>query len=211
MKRTGKEFQLMESGQNFAHGELRCGYLGLEEGLLGGHRTKFCDLPSKTILGHSNAHVHRVYAPKITVTDPRIRKKYNKKLLASMRQEGTLEKVKRIREIVRTMGDKAEARQLHKEICANRKRSGEQAVKGLRKRHTGAYPYSPAVAKPNSAKETVVPSDEIPQETQNGLPTNPTPDEAMPSERCVPNHTGRRPQETKGSKTIFAQEQGRNN
>ena len=188
-----------------------CGYLGLEEGLLGGHRTKFCDLPSKIILGHGNAHVHRVHAPKITVTDPRIRKKYNKKFLASLKQEGTLEKVKRIREIVRTMGDKEEARQLHKEICADRKKSGGLAVKGPRKRHTGAYPYFPAVAKQIRLKilwSRVIKYRKKPKMDSHQIRRL---NETMPSEGHIPNHTGRSPQKTKGSETIFAQEQRRNN
>jgi hypothetical protein len=79
------------------------------------------------------------------VSDPHIRAKYNKKVMKILWKDGTIDKVKQLREIVREQGSTEEAKQLHKEIWASRKQAGLDVSKDIRKIHTGAYPFSPAV------------------------------------------------------------------
>ena len=63
---------------NFSHGNLRCGYLGMEEGLPGDHRLAWIDVPAALLFGHNPPDLHRVYPPSLVVNDPGIRTKYNK-------------------------------------------------------------------------------------------------------------------------------------
>ena len=57
---------------NFAHGQMRCGYLGFGEGLPGDHRTCWIDIPHEELYGYCPPDLHRVYPPGVTTKDPRI-------------------------------------------------------------------------------------------------------------------------------------------
>jgi hypothetical protein len=73
-------------------------------------------------------------------------KKCNKKVMAILQKDGTIDKVKRLHKIVCNMESTDEACQLHKEIWTSQQQAELEVANGLWKIHTGACPNSPAVA-----------------------------------------------------------------
>ena len=128
---------------NFGHGELRCGFLAFGEGVDTDHRIGFIDIPDHVAWGYNPPHLHRRYPPDVTTQDPRIRRKYNRLVLQRLRRNGTLAKVKLLRSMVRDRGPIDEIRALHHDIGVARRQAGETVSIHLRKKHTGAFPFSP--------------------------------------------------------------------
>ena len=140
---------------NFGHGTMRCGYTAFGQGLPGDHRTCWIDLPLKEVLGYNPPDLHRVYPPDLTAKDPRVGKRYNKLLKKSLAQEGTFQKSQLLRNQVQQCLDSPEKppftlnqiNDLHLSINTSRKKCGIEVAKRVRKKHTGAYPFSPKVRK----------------------------------------------------------------
>lgn len=126
---------------------LRCGYLAFGEGVPGDHRTMWIDIPFATMFGYTPPHIHKVYPPDLTTADPRIRKRYNQRVRRLLTKWGTFLAVKQLRQMVTNSGCKMEMRQLHHKITRHRHRAGELAAKGIRKKCTGAIPWSPGMQK----------------------------------------------------------------
>ena len=143
---------------------MRCGYLAFGQGLPGDHRTAWIDLPLRELLGYNPPDLHRVYPPDLVVGDPRVRDKYNKKVLELLAKTKTAQKAAQLREMVKDNLQNPddpphtieEVDALHLQINNERRDMGWKAAHKLRKKHTGAHPYTPkgkrllATAKPVS-------------------------------------------------------------
>ena len=55
---------------NFAHGQMRCGYLDFAEGLPGDHHTVWIDLPADELFGYTPPDLHKVFPPDLVASDP---------------------------------------------------------------------------------------------------------------------------------------------
>ena len=138
---------------NFDHGEMRCGYCSFDEGLPGDHRTAWIDIPLKALLGYNPPDLHRVFPPDLTTQDPRLRKRYNERVRAQMAPHEIEAKVRKLRAMVQAdvcspddpPFSHEEINELHKEINNTRRDISWKVAKELRKKHTGAYPFSPKV------------------------------------------------------------------
>ena len=140
---------------NFAHGQMRCGYTGFHEGITGDHRTLWIDIPKELFLGHNPPNLHRVYPPVLTTRDPRIRKKYNHLMIQKLQAKGTFHQVRQLRKWVADNVKAPESpphsidhiNELHQSINDARKQASLESAAKCRKKHTGAFPYSPQVKK----------------------------------------------------------------
>jgi len=131
---------------NFCHGELRCGYLGFGEGFLDtDHRQAWIDIPHFNMYGYQIPDLHRVHPPNLRAQDPRERATYNSTVMSTLRQQGIVSKTKQLRKLVSSGGDLAQIKELHSTINAARQKAGKEAATGIRKKHTGAYPFSPTI------------------------------------------------------------------
>ncbi len=130
---------------NFANKQMRCGYLPFGAGYSSDHCIPWIDIDRKDVFGYRPPHLYRVFAPALTSADPRIRKKYNKLVTRELRENGTTAKVKLLRTMVEAGAPVEEVKALHHEIGISRKIAGQQAGLKLRKKHTGAFPFSPKV------------------------------------------------------------------
>ena len=73
------------------HPSMRCGYLAYGEGFPGDHRTLWIDIPYTSIFGNNEPHLNRIYANPFTIQDPRVRKKYNDKVVKAYHAQGVVE------------------------------------------------------------------------------------------------------------------------
>jgi len=69
---------------------IRCGYLAFGEGLPGDHRTLWADIPYFIIFGNKQLHINCTYAEQFAIQDPRIRKKYNDKVVDQYTKQGII-------------------------------------------------------------------------------------------------------------------------
>ena len=86
---------------NFAHGTMRCGYMAFHEGLPSDHRTAWIDLPMHEMLGYRPPDIHRRKPPNLIDSDPCIRKQCNRRVHRTLLKQGTMDKVKALRQMVK--------------------------------------------------------------------------------------------------------------
>ena len=138
---------------NFGHGTMRCGFTGFGKGLPGDHRTCWIDLPIREVLGYNPPDLHRVFPPDLTAKDPRVGKKYNKLLKKALSKKGTFRQAQELRTLVAQTLESPQdppasiedINVLHSSINQSRRECALEVAKKVRKKHTGAYPFSPKV------------------------------------------------------------------
>ena len=133
---------------NFSRRELRWGFFCFGEGFPDSdHRTAWIDIPFDHAFRHNPPHLHQLHPPTFTTADPRNRKRYNQQVTKRLTLDGIMEKVQLMRFMVKERAPKEDIRKLHQKISIARKLVGKEVAKSLRKKHTGAYPFSPKLSK----------------------------------------------------------------
>jgi hypothetical protein len=125
--------------------QVKCGYLAFQDGPPGDHRTLWMDIPFELIFGNNPPHMQGVKATPVAVQDPRIRKKFNKRVMNKYVEYGILEKAR----LLRSQMNRGEAIALIKPrlealIQITTQIRKEAAIK-VRRLKTGNIPWSPHI------------------------------------------------------------------
>ena len=173
---------------------MRCGCLGLATGLPGDHRTAWIDLPLREVLGHDPPDLHRVCPPDIVVSDPRVVKKHNAKLIKLLQESKTDHKAATLRTMVQSNVESphsiADIDALHFKINQERRELGLKAAKGLRKRHTGGTPLLPKNSAIAHSCHALVQSCLLQNQQVHRLPPNAKAHETTGHHRCFSDDPG---------------------
>ncbi len=131
---------------NFNQGDLRCSFLPFGSGIPGDHRDTIIDIPFEAAFGYKPPHLHRVYPPNLTTQNPRERKQYNKRVTKTLKENGTIAKVIKMRKMVANNSTIKPVRDLHHKISVARKEAGLAVAAKIRKKRTGAFANSPQLS-----------------------------------------------------------------
>ena len=71
--------------------EIKAGYFAFGEGLPGDHRTLWMGIPFELIFGNNPPHIQGVEVTPVAVKDPRVRKKFNKRVWKQYIKHGVLD------------------------------------------------------------------------------------------------------------------------
>ena len=98
---------------NLGTTDIKCGWLAQGEGFPGDHRDSWIRIPFSLMFGHRPPHLHAVKIPDLTTTDPRVQKRYNKKVKKLMKKYNVPAKVQQLRKLVSSRAPKDTIRPLH--------------------------------------------------------------------------------------------------
>lgn len=125
--------------------EINAGYFAFGEGLPGDHRTLLMDIPFELIFGNNPPHIQGVDVTPVAVKDPRVRKKFNKRVWKQYIKHGVLDKARYMR-MAMNRGDSDEQILNQVEYLIKLTTSIRlEAAKKLRKIKKGEISWSPAV------------------------------------------------------------------
>ena len=117
--------------------------LPFNEGFPGDHRTLFLDLPFLDVLGNNPPHLFKQDAPILTVVDPRIRRRYNRRVVTEFQKADVIHKAATLRELVAADAPLEQIIKLHDEVYHLNLGIRTKVLKALRKKKMGAVPWSP--------------------------------------------------------------------
>ena len=124
-------------------GDLRGGYLAVDAGLPGDHRTLWLDIPFISAFNHNAPNLTPRLPNGINTQDPRIRRKYNRRVVEEYKKEDIINKAALLREMVQEQAASDDIELLHSEIDQKVLMIRTRVAQELRRKKAGKIPWSP--------------------------------------------------------------------
>ena len=128
-------------------GDFQCGYFAVDEGLPGDHRTLWIDIPFAVAFGHNSPNLATKDTDMMPVIDPRIRKRYNRRVIKEFKKEDVIFKAAALRALVAGDAPIQQIEKMHEEVYTLNFRIRRKVIKHLRKKRMGQVPWSPKYQK----------------------------------------------------------------
>ena len=134
-------------------GDIKGGYLAVDEGPPGDHRTLWVDIPFQIAFGHNAPNLHKREIENLNPSDPRLRKRYNRKVIEGLKKEKLLDLAKELREKTDNNWPVEELKRIHEKLDRGTYKVRKEAARSLRKKRMGRIPWSPAYRKAKATKK----------------------------------------------------------